>query len=94
MAALAAGLDEALAWLNAHPNDTAGALAKARPQIARFYTNEETAAFDLYVDGGNLLLYIPTTEHHPTVWLGRAQNHLIPEPAGLTPAMRAKTGQP
>lgn len=94
MAALSAGLDEAFAWLNAHPDDTAGALAKARPQIATFYTSDETNAFQLYVEGGELLLYIPAEERRPAVWLGRTENHLITEPAGLTPAMRAKIGQP
>ena len=94
MAALSAGLDESFAWLKEHPNDTAGALAAAKPQIARYYTPDETDAFQLLAEGGEILLYIPAEERRPGVWLGRTENHLIVEPAGLTPTMRAKIGQP
>ena len=92
MAALSAGLDAAFTWLKDHPNDTAGALAKARPQIATFYTSDETSAFQLYVEGGEILLYIPAEERRPGVWLGRTETQLIADPAGLTPTMRAKLG--
>jgi len=92
MSALSAGLDEAFLWLKDHPSDQAGALAHARPQLGHFFTAEETDAFQLHVGSGELMLYIPTTSGHPSVWLGRTENHLIVEPTGLSPEARAKAG--
>ena len=92
MNALSAGLDVAFAWLKDHPGDQAGALAHARPEVARFYTSDEADAFQLHVAGGELMLYIPTSDNRPGVWLGRTENHLIVEPSGLSAEARAKVG--
>jgi hypothetical protein len=92
MTALSAGLDEAFLWLKDHPDDRAGALAHARPQIAKFYTSDETGAFQLHTGNGEVVLYIPSSEGRTGVWLGRTENHLIAEPGGLSPEARAKIG--
>ncbi len=93
MAALSAGLDDAYGWLKDHPSDQAGALAAAKAQIGHDYTADETDAFRLHVGNGEYVLYMPPSGAALTsVWLGRTENHLITDPAGLSPEARAKAG--
>lgn len=92
MQALSAALDEVYAALKANPADTQGAMTRARVQIAKYYTADETAAFQLWAGPGDWMLYIPTDAHTPTVWLGRTADHLIVEPDNLPPEAKAKIG--
>jgi hypothetical protein len=92
MAALSAALDEVYAVLKANPADTAGALGRARPQIEKYYTPDEAAAFELWTGSGEWLLYIPTQPHTSTVWLARTTDHLVVEPDALPPEAKAKVG--
>src|SRR3954467_12477163 len=85
MAALSAGLDAAYLSLQAAPADVAGALAKARPEIARYYSADETGAFQLWTGAGEWMLYIPGGH----VWLARTKEHLVVEPNGLAPEARS-----
>ena len=92
MAALSAGLDEVYAVLKANPADQATAIARARVQIAKYYTPDEAAAFELWTGSGEWMIYIPTAPHTPTVWLARTTDHLVVEPNALPPDARATVG--
>ena len=92
MAALSGALDEVYGTLKANPADTTRALNRARPEIEKYYTVDEAAAFELWTGSGEWMLYIPTPPHTSTVWLARTTEHLVVEPDALPPEAKAKVG--